>query len=271
MTPTRSPGQKARTQAPPRRTSGGSVRLTGRGGAVVLFAACFLSLLLAAASGWAVLADVVFVMACGLVACFTRPAGLRSVVVCPPLAFCAGSVLAQLITAADTFSALAGVLVTLGTSTLWLFTGTALTMATALGRGWRPQAVLSMLASLRLALRDTRPRGDQWIERRLRRLVVQQDGADHSGGVLDVGRTADGQLPGRRRPGLAGEPAAVDGLLGVVRRAAAQDLEFLPAVRVGGHRDRQVRVPGQLDGQVTEAVALEPLGLLPDPGRCRAA
>src|SRR5581483_1193691 len=139
MTQTRITGLKARTQGPPRRTSGrsrASVRLTGRGGVVVLFAACFGSLLLAAGTGWAVLADVVFLMTCGLVACYTRPAGLRSVVVCPPLAFCAGSILAQLIVAPDTFSALAGVLVTLGTSTLWLFTGTALTMAIALGRGW---------------------------------------------------------------------------------------------------------------------------------------
>jgi hypothetical protein len=134
---------------------------------VALFAACFGSLLLAAGTGWAVLADVVFVMTCGLVACYTRPAGLRSVVVCPPLAFCAGSILAQLITAPDTFSALAGVLVTLGTSTLWLFTGTALTMAIALGRGWRPGLPAAVLGNLRVALRDLRPRGDRWIERRL--------------------------------------------------------------------------------------------------------
>lgn len=161
-------------QGPPRRPSGGSragsrasVRLTGRGGVVALFAACFLSLLLAAWTGWAVLAAVVFVMTCGLVACYTRPAGLRSVVVCPPLAFCTGSVLAQLITAPDTFSALAGVLVTLGTSTLWLFTGTALTMAIALGRGWRPELAATVLGNLRVALRELRPRGDRWVERRL--------------------------------------------------------------------------------------------------------
>ena len=167
MTQTRFPGQKARTQGPPRRPSGGSrasVRLTGRGGVVALFAACFLSLLLAAWTGWAMLADVVLVMTCGLVAGYTRPAGLRSVVVCPPLAFCAGSVLAQLITAPDTFSALAGVLVTLGTSTLWLFTGTVLTMAIALGRGWRPRN--GVVANLRVALRERRPRGDRWAERR---------------------------------------------------------------------------------------------------------
>ncbi len=170
MTQTRMPGQKARTQEPPRRPCAGPVRLTGRGGAVALFAASFAGLLLAAATGWAVLADVLFVMTCGLVACYTRPGGLRNVVVCPPLAFCTGSILAQLIVAPDTFSALTGILVTLGGSALWLFTGTGLTMTIALGRGWRPQTVLSVLGNLRAGLRErpgragppwTRPRGQR--------------------------------------------------------------------------------------------------------------
>ena len=172
MTQTRIAGQKARTQGLPRRPSGGpraSVRLTGRGGVLALFAGCFLSLLLAAWTGWAMLADVVLIMTCGLVACYTRPAGLRSLVVCPPLAFCAGSILAQLITAPDTFSALAGVLITLGTSTLWLFTGTVFTMAIAFGRGWRPELPATVLGNLRVALRERRPRGDRWPERRLKR------------------------------------------------------------------------------------------------------
>ena len=190
MTQTWIPGQKARTQGPPRRTSGGSrasLRLTGRGGVLALFAGCFLSLLLAAWTGWAVFADVVFVMTCGLVAGYTRPAGLRSLVVCPPLAFCAGSILAQLITAPDTFSALAGILITLGTSTLWLFTGTALTMAIALSRGWRPELPAAVLGNLRVALRERRPRGDRWVERRL---AVTQDGA--------ASRYAGPQVPASR-------------------------------------------------------------------------
>jgi hypothetical protein len=73
-------------------------------------------------------------------------------------------VLAQAITAADAFSAAAGILVTLGTSAPWLFTGTGLTMVIALGRGWRPE--LAVLANLREAVRDMRPRGGRWIERR---------------------------------------------------------------------------------------------------------
>ena len=80
-----------------------------------------------------------FVMTCGVVTCYTRVSGLRAVVVCPPLAFFAGTVLAQVLTAPDTFSAAEGILVTLGSSALWLFTGTALVVAIALGRGYRPE------------------------------------------------------------------------------------------------------------------------------------
>jgi hypothetical protein len=107
-----------------------------------------------------------FVMTCGLVTCYTRASGLRGLVVCPPLAFLAGSVLAQVITAADAFAAATGILVTLGSSAPWLFTGTALTMAIALGRGWRPELASGMLANLRATLRDIRPRGGRWFERR---------------------------------------------------------------------------------------------------------
>src|SRR5690348_16116500 len=133
MTQTQAPGRKARVQGPPRRIRSASITLTGRGAAVALFAACFLGLLIAAWTGWDLLADAMFVMTCGLVACYTRASGLRVVVVCPPLAFLAGSVLAQLLTAADAFAAAVGILVTLASSAPWLFTGTALTMAIALG------------------------------------------------------------------------------------------------------------------------------------------
>jgi len=138
MTQTRAPGRKTGTQAPSARPRSGSVTLTGRGAAVALFAACFLGLLITAWTGWDLLADVVFVMTCGLVACYTRVSGLRGVVVCPPLVFLAGSLLAQLLTAPDAFSVATGILVTLGISAPWLFTGTGLTVVIALGRGWRP-------------------------------------------------------------------------------------------------------------------------------------
>jgi hypothetical protein len=137
MTQTRAPGRKAMHGPSPRLRSG-SITLTGRGAAVALFAACFCGLLIAAWTGWDLLADVMFVMTCGLVACYTRASGLRRVVVCPPLAFFTGSVVAQLLTAPDAFSAATGILITLGISAPWLFTGTGLTVVIALGRGWRP-------------------------------------------------------------------------------------------------------------------------------------
>ncbi len=167
MTQTRAPGQKAPTLGPLRRQLPGSITLTGRGAGVALFAVCFSGLLIAAWTGWNVIADVMFVMTCGLVACYTRPSGLRGLVVCPPLAFFAGSVLAQIITAPDSFSAAARILVTLGSSALWLFTGTVLTVTIALGRGYRPE--IPLLTTLREALKDVRPswsgRG-RWSRRR---------------------------------------------------------------------------------------------------------
>jgi len=152
MTQTRAPGRKAGTQGPSPRPRSRFVTLTGRGAAVALFAACFLSLLIAAWTGWDLLADVIFVMTCGLVACYTRASGLRGVVVCPPLAFLAGSVLAQLLTAPDAFSVVTGILITL---------------VIALGRGWRPELpATGVLGSLRGVLRDLRPRDGQRVRRR---------------------------------------------------------------------------------------------------------
>src|SRR5262249_21175032 len=164
MTQTRAPGRKTGTQGPSPRPRSGSITLTGRGGALALFAACFLSLLIAAWTGWDLLADAMFVMTCGLVTCYTRASGLRGVVVCPPLAFLTGSILAQVITAPDAFSPQAGSLVTPGTSAPCLFTGTGLTVAIARGRGGRPEP--AVLANLREAVRDIRPRGHRWVERR---------------------------------------------------------------------------------------------------------
>jgi hypothetical protein len=171
MTQTQAPGRKTGTQRPSWLPPPGSIKLTGRGAVVALFAACFLSLLIAAWTGWSTFADVMFVMTCGVVTCYTRVSGLRAVVVCPPLAFFAGSVLAQVLTAPDTFSAAVGILVTLSSSALWLFTGTVLVVAIALGRGYRPKLpAIPQLSNLREALRDVWPsrsqRADLWTRRR---------------------------------------------------------------------------------------------------------
>ena len=159
MTQTRAPSRSTGTQGPSPRPRSGSITLTGRGAVVALFAACFLGLLIAAWTGWDLFADVLFVMTCGLVAGNTRASGLRGLVVCPPLAFFAGSVLAQLLTASDAFSVVIGILITLGISAPWLFTGTGLTVVIALGRGWRPELpAFGALGGLRGAPRDRRPR-----------------------------------------------------------------------------------------------------------------
>jgi hypothetical protein len=131
----RNPG--ARTGRPPFPEPAGPVRLTGRGAIVTLFAACFLALLFAAWTGWSALADAVFVLGCVLVACCTRASGLRQVAVCPPLVFLAACACCQALTSAGAFSFLEGILVTLGLAAPWLFTGTALAIVIAVGRGLR--------------------------------------------------------------------------------------------------------------------------------------
>lgn len=72
------------------------------------------------------------------------------------------------------------------------------------------------------------------------------------------------------RGGVALEPVAVDGVPGTVRRAGVQDFQFGPAVIVGDHRDGQVRIGGELDGQLAELAGGQSLGLLPDAPGCRA-
>ena len=139
MTQTRTAPRPTGSRRSPLLEPSGSIKLTGRGAVVALFAASLLGLLIAAWTGWTAVADAIFVLTCGLVAYYTREKGLRVVVVCPPLAFLAGAACAQLITAPDSFSAAEGILVTLGTATPWLFIGTALTIAIALGRGYRPK------------------------------------------------------------------------------------------------------------------------------------
>jgi len=134
MTQTRTAPRPTGSRRSPLLEPSGSIKLTARGAVVALFAASLLGLLLAAWTGWTAVADAIFVVTCGVVAYYTRAKGLRVVVVCPPLAFLAGAACAQLITAPDSFSA-----AELGTATPWLFIGTALTIAIALGRGYRPK------------------------------------------------------------------------------------------------------------------------------------
>ena len=123
----------------PRLEPRASLRLTGRGAVAALFALCFFTQLIADWTGWRTLAGAAFVCGCGAVTYYTRTGGLRAVVVAPPLLFFAGTVGAEMLTAPGKFLVAEGILVTLGTSAPWLFTGTALTIVVAIGRGYRPR------------------------------------------------------------------------------------------------------------------------------------
>ncbi len=170
MTQTRAAARQAGPQQPPRLHPPGTVRLTGLGAVAALFAACLFGLLIAYWTGWSALGNAFFLMSCGLVASYTRPSGLRAVVVSPPLAFFTGAVCVELVTAPDTFSAATGLLVTLATSAPWLFTGTALVIAIAFGRGYRPRlpaiAKMPVIANLLEAVRDARPSRSGRMRRR---------------------------------------------------------------------------------------------------------
>jgi hypothetical protein len=146
MTQARPPAPRPRRAPPPaapapaRLEPAGSFRLTGLGAVLALSGFCFVTMLMAAWTGWGPPAGAAFVCGCGVVTYYTRTGGLRAVVVCPPLVFLAGTVGAELVTAPSKFMAAERVLVTLGTLAAWLFTGTALTIVIAFGRGYRPFA-----------------------------------------------------------------------------------------------------------------------------------
>jgi hypothetical protein len=114
-----------------------------------LFATCFLTLLLAAVTGWTALPDLAFVVGCGAGAWYTKRGALLPLAVSPPLIFFLSCLLAQWLTAAGTFATLTGTFVTLGTSAPWLYLGTALTIAIGLYRG-----LGSEIADLLIDLRD---------------------------------------------------------------------------------------------------------------------
>ncbi len=131
--------------------AGGSppdVRLTGRGAILALLVLSFAGLLLSDWLGWGLLADVTFVAACVVIACYAKPSDLLAVSVCPPLAFFVACVLAKLATSVGGTAAAEGTLITLATSAPWLFLGTAVTILIGLRRG-----LLDNIRDLRQGLR----------------------------------------------------------------------------------------------------------------------
>src|ERR1035437_5173764 len=156
MTQAPAPIRKPPARRPPRLQPAGSIKLTGRGAVLALFVACLFGLLIAGWTGWSALADAIFVMSCGVVAYYTQAKGLRKVVVCPPLAFLAGTVCAELITAPGGFAAAEGILITLATSAPRLLTGTPLTIVTAVARfSGRKEILITMATSAPLLFTGT--------------------------------------------------------------------------------------------------------------------
>lgn len=113
--------------------------MTGRAGVAVVFAACFLGLLIADLVHWTELADAVFFLAATLTVYHVRPGGLLPVVVSPPLLFFAACPLSQAVArelVKGPPDSVIGVTVdTLAASAGWLVLGSVLTVGIALLRG----------------------------------------------------------------------------------------------------------------------------------------
>jgi hypothetical protein len=145
--PVRRPAPSRRT-APGRRIRSLDIRLTARGALLGLFAACFLALLLAWATGWSALPDLAFVGGCGAGAWYTKRGAQLPLAVSPPLVFFLACLLVQWLTTSGFLPLATGIFVTLGTSAPWLFGGTAITVAIGLYRGLGNE-VIDLLIDLR--------------------------------------------------------------------------------------------------------------------------
>lgn len=134
--------------------------LTGRLGVLVIFAACFLGLLVADWAHWSELADAVFFMASTLTAYYVRPSGLLPVVVSPPLLFFVACAVEKTLTSSGPAAAFDATVTALAGAAGWLFAGTGLTVVIALLRGL-PSEVRALILSLRSLSRGPNgcPRG----------------------------------------------------------------------------------------------------------------
>jgi hypothetical protein len=141
-------GSESRRAGPRRRAKAATFQLTARGAVLGLFAACLLTLLLAAVTGWSAIPDMAFVGGCGAGAWYTKRGALLPLAVSPPLIFFVACVSAQWITTSGMFATVTGIFVTLGTSAPWLFLGTALTIAIGCYRGL-PGELMDLLIDLR--------------------------------------------------------------------------------------------------------------------------
>ena len=133
---------------PARGRSAAEGRLTGRGGVLVVFAACFFGLLVAYWAHWSELAYAVFFMASTLTAYYVRPSGLPPVVVSPPLLFFVACAAEKALTSSGPTAAFHATVAALAAAAGWLFAGTGLTVVIALLRGL-PSQVRALILSLR--------------------------------------------------------------------------------------------------------------------------
>ena len=127
------------------------MKLTGRGGLLIVFAASFLGLLAADWASWAELADAVFFMASSLAAYYVRRGGLLPVVVSTPLLFFFACLLEKALTSPGLLPAVDETGNVLSGAVTWLFAGTGLTVAIALLRGLGRE-VRALLLDLRSSL-----------------------------------------------------------------------------------------------------------------------
>lgn len=111
------------------------LRLTGRGGVIVLFVVTCLGLLFSDAAGARILAEIIFVAACVLAAWYVKPRDVLTITVAPPLVFFVAVVVATVLTSSGLTTTAAGVLITLIDAAPWLFAGTALVVVIGLRRG----------------------------------------------------------------------------------------------------------------------------------------
>ncbi|MFW5416351.1 hypothetical protein J0910_06985 [Nocardiopsis sp. CNT-189] len=132
-------GRPARTGRAAAAAGGAQIRLTGRGGVLVIIAAGVLAALVAEATGWSALNGYVFVASCVAAALLVRPGDLLSLTVSPPLAYFSAAVLAESLLTLGSEGFVRGLAIGMGTRLAdvapWLFLGTALVLLIAVFRG----------------------------------------------------------------------------------------------------------------------------------------
>lgn len=125
--------------APRQPKPGTTVRLTGRGGIVVIVLVTFVAGLLAHLTGVRAISGGAFTTVCVLAALLVRPAELLSLSVSPPLAYFAGALLTEVLLALGSEGFVRSVAISMGSQLAhvapWLFLGTALVLIITCFRG----------------------------------------------------------------------------------------------------------------------------------------